>query len=307
MKFGFALPQLGPQATPENLIRTAQKAEQLGYDSLWVLERLLWPINPKDPYRASPDGRLPEAYQIVLDPLETLTFAAAHTKKIRLGTSVLVLPYHTPIDLARRIATLDILSGGRVTVGCGIGWSSDEFTAAGTPFEKRGARTDEFLQAMIALWTQDPVEFKGRFYEIPLSKVGPKPIQKPHPPLYVAGFPLQALKRAVRFGQGWNPSGVPSFEWLARKIQELQELARQAGRDPLDVLLRVSPVVTEEAQSEKRKPLVGSLAQIREDAQRLKEMGVTEILYAPPEMGWNNSPDLEPALACMEQLLEASR
>src|SRR4029453_17325119 len=116
MNVGISLPQLGPQASPEALIRVAQHAEELGYDSVWVLERLLWPLSPREPYPAARDGKLPETYQSVLDPIETLTFVAAHTKKILLGTSVLVLPYHTPIQLARRIASLDVLSGGRALV-----------------------------------------------------------------------------------------------------------------------------------------------------------------------------------------------
>src|ERR1044071_3205502 len=174
MKIGMSLPQIGAQASAENLIKVAQRAESLGYDSVWVLERLLWPLHPQEPYPASPDGTLPEAYQTVLDPIETLAFLAAHTAKVQLGTSVLVLPYHTPIQLARRLATLDVLSAGRAAVGVGVGWSHDEFDAVGTPFARRGARSDEFLAAMLALWGEDPVEFKGDFYRIPASKVGPK-------------------------------------------------------------------------------------------------------------------------------------
>src|SRR5262245_54220376 len=174
MKVGISLPQLGPSASPENLIKAATHAEELGYDSVWVLERLLWPLHPKEPYPASGDGVLPETYQIVFDPIETLTFVAAHTKKVGLGTSVIVLPYHTPIQLARRIATLDVLSGGRALIGVGVGWSHDEFEAAGAPFDRRGARSDEFLRAMIEIWTKDPVKFDGQFYYIPESKVGPK-------------------------------------------------------------------------------------------------------------------------------------
>src|SRR5258708_2635846 len=176
MKIGISLPQIGPQASRNNLTRVATRAEELGYDSVWVLERLLWPLKPQEPYPASPDGRLPDAYQIVFDPLETLTFVAALTRKIRLGTSVLVLPYHTPIQLARRLATLDALSDGRVEIGVRVGWSRGEFEAAGTAFERRGARADEFLQAMIEVWTKDPVSFQGQFYHIPESKIGPKPV-----------------------------------------------------------------------------------------------------------------------------------
>ena len=293
MKAGFSLPQIGPQATPENLIRVAQRAEELGYHSLWVLERLLWPLNPREPYPASADGSLPEAYQTVFDPIETLTFVAAHTRKIRLGTSVLVLPYHTPIQLARRIATLDILSGGRVDLGVGAGWSSDEFEAAGTPFKQRGARSDEFLDAMIALWTKDPVSFDGRFYHIPPSKVGPKPLQKPHPPIYVAGFGEYAIQRAAKYGSGWNPAGVSDYNWLGQMISRLHQIGREMGRPQLDVVLRVFPVIFDQprsGQQPQRQPMMGTLDDIRADAQKLAGIGVTELIYGPAEMGWTNSP-----------------
>jgi probable F420-dependent oxidoreductase len=303
VKAGFSLPQIGPQATPENLIRVAQRAEELGYNSVWVLERLLYPLNPREPYPASADGSLPEAYQIVFDPIETLTFVAAHTKKVRLGTSVLVLPYHTPIQLARRIATLDILSGGRVDLGVGAGWSSDEFQAAGTPFKQRGARADEFLDAMIALWTKDPVAFDGQFYHIPESKVGPKPLQKPHPPIYIAGFGEYALQRAAKFGAGWNPAGVPDFNWLGQMIARLQEIAKGLGREPLQVVLRVFPVIFDQSRPGQRQPMMGTLAEIREDAHKLAEIGVTELVYGPAELGWTNSPSIDAALMRMEQLI----
>src|SRR2546426_3313242 len=243
MKVGISLPQLGPMASAENLIKVSRRAEELGYDSVWVLERLLWPLKPKDPYPPAPDGKLPEAYQLVLDPIETLTFVAAHTSKVQLGTSVLVLPYHSPIQLARRIATLDVLSGGRALIGVGVGWSRDEFEAAGVPFERRGARSDEFLQAMIELWTEDPVKFDGEFYRIPESKVGPKPIQKPHPPIYLAGFGQYTFDRAVKFGDGWNPAGVPSFEWFAQMINQFRQTARSAGRREMEVVLRAFTIV----------------------------------------------------------------
>jgi probable F420-dependent oxidoreductase len=221
---------LGPTASPESLIKVARRAEELGYDSVWVLERLLWPLAPKEPYPAAPDGHLPKTYQTVFDPIETLTWVAAHTTKVQLGTSVLVLPYHSPIQLARRIATLDVLSSGRVLLGVGAGWSRDEFEAAGTPFERRGARCDEFLRAMIELWTKDPVKFDGEFYHIPESKVGPKPVQRPHPPIYVAGFGQYTFDRAAKFGNGWNPAGISSFEALEGMINQFRQTTELAGR-----------------------------------------------------------------------------
>jgi probable F420-dependent oxidoreductase len=307
MKLGISLPQIGPQASPENLIRVARRAEELGYDSVWVLERLLWPINPKEPYPASADGSLPETYQIVFDPLETLAFVAAHTSRAQLGTSVLVLPYHTPIELARRTATIDQLSGGRLVVGVGAGWSHDEFEAAGTPFERRGARSDEFLEAMIALWTKDPVGFEGEFYRIPESKIGPKPVQKPHPPIYVAGFGQYTFDRAVKFGDGWNPSGIPSFEWLETMIKQFHETARTRGRTGMEVVLRAFTMIFDQSLGSERKPMMGTLDEVKEDIRRLREMGVTHLIHSPPVLGFTMSPDVDAGLALMERLIEISR
>lgn len=307
MKIGISLPQIGPQASPENLISVARRAEELGYDSVWVLERLLWPTNPQEPYPASPDGHLPETYQVVFDPLETLSFVAAHTTRVQLGTSVLVLPYHTPIHLARRISTLDALSGGRVAVGVGVGWSRDEFEAAGTPFERRGARSDEFLEAMIAIWTKDPVGFDGKFYHIPESKIGPKPVQKPHPPIYVAGFGQYTFDRAAKFGQGWNPSGILNFEWLEAMIKQFHETARNAGRDQLEVVLRAFDVVFDQSTGGERKPMMGTLGELKEDIARLRDMGVTHLIHSPPEIGFTMSHGVDEGLKLMERLIEISR
>ena len=306
MKIGMSLPQLGGQASAENLIAVARRAEDLGYDSLWVLERLLWPLNPQEPYPASPNGNLPETYQVVFDPIETLTFVAAHTSKVQLGTSVLVLGYHTPIQLARRLATLDILSNGRALVGVGIGWSRDEFEAAGTPFARRGARADEFLDALIALWTKDPVAYEGNFYHIPESLVGPKPLQKPHPPIYVAGFGQYTLDRAVKYGQGWNPSGMPTFEWLEGMIKQLHETAARAGRDAMEVVFRAFTVVLEQSPRE-RQPLVGTLDEIKEDVQRLRDIGVTHLIHSPSAIGFTPATTVDDGLTLMERLIEVSK
>jgi len=304
MKIGMSLPQVGTQASAENLIKVAQHAEALSYDSVWVLERLLWPLNPQEPYPASPDGTLPEAYQIVFDPIETLTFVAAHTATVQLGTSVLVLPYHTPIQLARRLATLDVLSNGRAAVGVGVGWSHDEFEAAGTPFERRGARSDEFLAAMIALWGDDPVAFEGNFYRIPESRVGPKPVQRPHPPIYVAGFGTYTFERAVKYGDGWNPSGLINFEWLAGMIRQFQDAAHQAGRGDMEVVLRAFTMVSEQSRGGDRPPMMGTLDEIKGDIQRLGDIGVTHLIHSPAEIGFSPTATIDDALAVMERLIE---
>jgi probable F420-dependent oxidoreductase len=233
MKYGVSLLHIGPLASA-NAIRTmAQHAEKIGYDSLWVLERTLKPVQPLVPYPASQDGQLPDEYKIVFDPIDSLTFAAAVTSRIQLGTSVIVLSNHQPLILARRLATLDQLSGGRLICGFGVGWSKDEIEAVGGDFETRGRRADEFVQALKALWKEDPVEFHGQFFQIPKSYIGPKPFQKPHPPIIFGGYVGKTFERVIALGSGWNPAGVPP-EHLPGMIEGLRAAARAKGKRPED-------------------------------------------------------------------------
>jgi probable F420-dependent oxidoreductase len=233
MKYGLSLPQLGTLASANAIRTVAQRAEQIGYDSLWVLERTLKPVQPVVPYPATPDGQLPEEYKIVFDPIECLTFAAAVTSRISLGTSVIVLSNHYPLILGRRLATLDQLSGGRLICGFGVGWSKDEIEAAGVDFETRGRRADEFVRALKAIWAEDPVEFRGQFFQIPKSYIGPKPVQKPHPPIIFGGYVGKTFERVVDHGDGWNPAGVPP-EHLGGMIEGLRSAARAKGKRPED-------------------------------------------------------------------------
>jgi len=307
MKVGCTLPQSGALASRENLIRVARRAEELGYDSVWVFERLLWPVNPRDPYPPSRDGSWPANFQNVFDPIETLTFVAAHTRNVRLGTSVLVLPYHQPILLARRLATLDVLSEGRLEICGGVGWSRDEFEAAGVTFERRGARADELLEALIAIWTRDPVSFEGQFYHIPESKIGPKPVQQPRPPIYLAGFGQYTFDRIAKFADGWNPAVVQDFESFEAGVNQLQETAARAGRAPMEVTLLAVPFVMESSFGHVRRPLTGTLDELREDIKRLGRIGVTHIIFSIPEMAFAPSQTIDPALARLEQLIETTR
>jgi probable F420-dependent oxidoreductase len=233
LKIGITLPQAGEQATKENIVRTAKTAEDEGFDSLWVFERLLWPINPQTPYVATPDGSLPVEYQNILDPLETLTYVAANTNKIALGTSVMDILFHNPVVLARRFATLDIFSEGRSIAGFGIGWSKDEYQVSNIPFQNRGKRADEFIQVLKKIWTDDVVEFKGKYYSIPASKIGPKPIQKPHPPIYLGGFSPNTFSRIVNYDtNGWLAVTAGPLEYLDNTIKVIKEIANKANKDP---------------------------------------------------------------------------
>ncbi len=282
MRIGFILPQVGPVGSPEALKKVAQRAEKLGYDSLWTTERLLYPLAPRTPYPATPDGSLPEEYKQSLDPLESLTFVAAHTKRIALGTSVLDMPYYNPVMLARRLTTLDVLSGGRLRVGLGLGWSVDEYEATGAAFPDRGARADEFLQVLKTIWTTDPVEFHGKFFHIAKSIVQPKPVQKPHPPVYIAAFAPKALERVAKMSDGWNPVMIP-VEGMAQMFAGLKETAQAAGRDPasLQLVVRANVVLTRKPVNKNRGFFCGSLEQIGEDIAGCRKLGAHELFFDP--------------------------
>jgi probable F420-dependent oxidoreductase len=282
MKAGIVLPQVGDVATRENLLYVAKEAEKQGLDSIWVFERLLWPLKPQTPYVASPDGSLPLEYQKVFDPLETLAYLAATTERVSLGTCLVDMLFHNPVILARRIATLDNLSGGRVIAGMGIGWSKDEYDVSGIPYKQRGARADEFLQALKRIWTEDVVEFKGKFYNIPASKIGPKPAQKPHPPIILGGFAPGTFSRIAKYADGWLPvAGFGPIEQIAQAISGIREGARKAGRDQSDIRVVVLsyPIVLDSSPQQQRLPMTGTIEQIGSDIEQMKAMGVDHIIF----------------------------
>jgi probable F420-dependent oxidoreductase len=287
MKAGMLLPHLGDSVTRDNIIYIAKEDEKEGLDSVWVLERLLWPLKPQTPYVATPDGTLPVEYQNVLDPLETLTYLAGITDKISLGTCIIDMLFHNPVVLARRFATLDILSRGRAIAGLGIGWSKDEYEVSGVPYKHRGERANEFLQVLKRIWTDEVVEFKGQFYSIPSSKIGPKPVQKPHPPILLGGFSPKTLLRIVNYADGWLPvAGFGPLEQLEQSINGLREGARKANKDPSKIRIFVltypnlldssSPAPSSEQQ---RSPMTGTTDQIGTDIDKIKSMGVEHIIF----------------------------
>jgi probable F420-dependent oxidoreductase len=279
MRFGFALPQVGSAVGPETLVTVAKRAEDLGFDSLWVLDRILWPVSPRAPYPIG-DGSLPVKYKSVLDPLETLTFAAAHTRRIALGTSVLNLPWYNPVLLARRSTTLDVLSAGRLRIGFGIGWSPDEYEAADVPWQERGKRADELIQALKKIWTTDPVEFQGKYYRIPKSVIGPKPVQKPHPPIYMAAYTPAAMKRVAAEANGWFPVGIP-LSGIGPMFEGIKGMAKDAGRDPsaLALIVRANIEIHNAPIQKDRVDFTGALEQIAEDIRTTQKLGAAEIVF----------------------------
>lgn len=305
MRFGFVLPQLGSAIGPEGLVSVAKRAEDLGFDSLWVLDRILWPVKPKAPYPIG-DGSLPVQYKNVLDPLETLTFAAAHTRRVALGTSVLNLPWYNPVLLARRLTTVDVLSAGRLRVGFGIGWSPDEYEAAGVTWEERGKRADELLQALKQIWTTDPVEFHGQYYRIPKSVIGPKPVQKPHPPIYMAAYTPSAMRRVATEASGWFPVGIP-LGGIGPMFEEIRGMAQKAGRDPssLELLVRANVEVHNTFIEKDRIDFTGALEQIAEDLITARKVSTAEIVIdAQFSPGVETAKDI---IARMEELWRVAK
>jgi len=276
------LPSLGAGVGPEELVRAARRAEEAGYANLWVPERLLYPVAPRSVYPATPDGSLPAYYQHTMTPLETLTYVASQTQRIGLGTSVLLMPLHNPVMLARQIATLDVLSGGRARVGLGQGWSVDELEAGGGTTSRRGARADEYVQVLKTIWTSDPAEFAGEHYNLPRSILQPKPLQRPHPPIYLGGTVSNALARIGRLADGWIPSGVP-LAAIGPMMEQARRHASEAGRDPaaLELLVWAFVAVQNRPAGEGRPDFFGSLDEIQRDVETARGLGATEIAFAP--------------------------
>jgi len=277
---GIALPQYGTIASPKTILRVAVEAEKMGLASLWTSDRLLLPTKPKETFDGDP---WPEIFATVYDPIEMLTFAAARTRKVKLGTSVMSALFQNPVTLARRFATLDRLSGGRAIAGIGQGDFRDEFEAANVPIKRRGRGFEEFARAMRAVWGPDPVSFTGDFYNIPESRIGPKPVQSGGIPMLVGAFALASLERAARIADGIMPAaaGGTTIEKLSQTINNFRDMVRIAGRNPEELkwILRVHNPLSEEKATEPRALLGGTPEQAARDLPRLKALGIDHIFY----------------------------
>ncbi|HWY29009.1 MAG TPA: TIGR03619 family F420-dependent LLM class oxidoreductase [Candidatus Sulfotelmatobacter sp.] len=276
---GIALPQYGAIASPETILHVALEAEKMGLASLWVSDRLLLPTKPKDTFDGDP---WPEIFATVYDPIEMLTFVAARTRKVKLGTNVLQALFQNPVTLARRFATLDRLSDGRAIAGIGQADFRDEFEAANVPIKRRGRGFEEFVNAMRAVWGPDPVSFAGDFYNIPESKIGPKPVQSEGIPLLLGAFAPASMERAARLADGILPAAgrKTTIEKLSQTINNFHDMVRRAGRNPEEMkwILRVHNPL-EEKSTEPRALLGGTPQQAAKDLPRLKEIGIDHVFY----------------------------
>jgi probable F420-dependent oxidoreductase len=273
-------------AGPEQLRSVAQRAEDLGYDHVWVSDHIVLPkkVDSFYPYAADgvPTFKPDEPY---FEPLAALNFIAGCTQRIRLGTHVLIIPYRNPVLTAKMLSTLDVLSGGRVILGAGVGWMEEEFQAMGLDtYKERGAVTDEYLELYKELWTKENPSFQGKYYQISDSGFEPKPAQKPHIPIWIGGHTGPAIRRAAKYGDGWMPIGLrpPAIldpEELGGKIARLRKLTVEAGRPEDAVALTFSTsVVFNDAAGSSREMMQGRPEQIAADLRQYQDLGVANFI-----------------------------
>jgi probable F420-dependent oxidoreductase len=291
MLIGLGLPVSGAWATPGNTAAVAVRAEELGYHSLWTFQRLL----------VGADQNLDPVYRSVLDPMTSLGYVAATTSRIRLGVAVVNLPFVSPAYLAKQASTVDFLSNGRLDLGLGTGWSPVEFAATGASEQRRGARAEEYVAALRALFADDVSQYSGQFYTVPPSRMLPRPVQRPGPPILLGGSVTRALRRAGRIADGWISRSATDLSTIGADIAVIRAAAEDAGRDPAGLrfvcrgVVRYDQSATDEQG--RRRPLSGSAGQIREDTAWLETQGVTEVFY---DLNWDpqvGSPEVDSASA----------
>jgi probable F420-dependent oxidoreductase len=269
MDLGFAVPVSGSWATPDNQVRIAQRAESSGYRTLWTFQRLLYPAKPES-------ERWAPVYRSVTDPLTTLAFLAGATTRIGLGVAILNAPFYSPIVLAKQLATVDLVSGGRLIAGLGNGWSPEEFAAAEADMSGRGKRMDDFIGCLDAILAADgPVDYHGTHYVVPDAYVEPRPVQQPRPPIILGGMAPAALRRAGRLTEGWVSASRADLSSVGDSIEAVRAAARDAGKDPSTLRFVCRGVVR--VRSERGGILSGSYDEIRTDLGALADAGMTEV------------------------------
>ncbi|MDT4921202.1 MAG: hypothetical protein QOI15_2104 [Pseudonocardiales bacterium] len=297
MQLGFALPVSGAWATPENVATVAEEADAHGFRGLWTFQRWL------------ADDSLAAVYQSVLDPMIVLGFAAAVTSRARLGLAVVNGPFYPPVALAKQFAAIDVLSHGRLDAGIGMGWTEAEHAAAGVAMEHRGRRFNEWLDCMDGLLTGEQVSFDGEFYTVPASRIAPRPVQQPRPPLLIGGSAPPALRRAGARGDGWISRSRSTMDDVRSAIPVVRAAAEKAGKSPQAVRCVVRGVtVLQDAPNEDpdRSPLTGALDQIFEDLVAYAACGVDEVfldLNFDSERVGNPAADPEVALGLAARLM----
>ncbi len=284
MQYGVILPNVGPLAHIDSLATIALRAEELGYDGIFLSDHIVVPDGLRSAYPYRSDGRFPlTAEDRILEPVVTLSYLAAATQRIRLGFSVLVLPYRHPVLNAKMLGTLDVVSGGRLIAGVGVGWMAEEFAALNADFPDRGAVTDEHIAILRAFWTGVTTELRDTRYNVAGRRMEPAPIQQPHPPIWTGGTSPPALRRAARLADGWH--GVrQSPDDVARVVARIAELRSAAGNsiDGFTISLRAGLDVTDATlDGAGRTPLRGSPEQIAADLEAYAQAGLDYLVVEP--------------------------
>jgi len=304
MQFGLGLPHAGAAAHGPSIIRFAQRADELGFESLWCGDHILLPTAGTNQYPYTEDGSFPRDASVgFLETLTVLAYAASVTERIRLGSTVIILPYRNPVVQAKMFASLDVLSGGRAICGVGVGWLEKEFDSLGVPYAERGPMSDEFLDMFQTLWTQEHPEFEGKYYQIHGMQFEPKPVQNPLP-IWVGGHSRRAIRRTIQYGQAWHPTRQTP-EYVAQHLPYLRQEAERAGRDPdsITISLKRSLQITDiglsgEVAFRSGNALVGTTQDIIDDAKRCQDMGMHQLTYD------FRTDHIDEQLAIMEQLAD---
>ncbi|MGY8936164.1 MAG: LLM class F420-dependent oxidoreductase [Alphaproteobacteria bacterium] len=281
MKFGVNLINFGPSANPARLKSWAQLTEALGFHHLLISDHLAVTRDVATKYPAP-----------FYEPISTLGWLAGVTERVMIGTTVLIVPYRSPLEVAKSFANIDQLSGGRVILGVGAGWAEQEFNALNAPFKNRGAVTDEYIDAIKTLWSQNPASFNGEFVQFDGISSAPAPVQRPHPPIWVGGASGISMRRAVRVGTGWHPVSF-RLDWFRNDgVPKLRAFAETAEKLMPDLCPRIRLRITEQPLPEdSRLTGEGTLDQIRADINVLAELGCSHVLldtyFAEGDPAWN--------------------
>ena len=281
--FGLDVGIYGPLANPESILQLARHAEETGFESIWLADHVAFPVSFKSEYPYSAKGGFPTHHSDpLMEPIASMAVLVGATKRVRIGTAALIMPYRNPVLLARMLVTLDQFSGGRVVLGAGVGWLEEEFKVLGAyDFKKRGRVTDEYIEIFKAVCAGGEVGYRGETYAFEPVFSSPGSVQRPHPPILIGGLSNAALRRVVKQGNGWLAVSAPP-EKLEERLAVLRQMAAEAGRSPKDISLVYKMFLgIDEPKTgpfDTREPGTGSLAQITDDVKRLRELGFDKII-----------------------------
>lgn len=284
MKWGVHLPQLGHGVGREALLNFSRRIDELGVHSGWVSDHVCWPADIESKYPYSDDGSFPATNDIAwLDPIGTLSFVAGCTENLKLGTTVLILPYRLPVVTAKQLATLDVLSNGRLILGVGVGWMREEAEILGMPFDHRGERSNEQLELFRLLFTEEEPQYDGKFYQLPKVKFEPKPVQNPVP-IWVGGATQAAFERVARYGHGFQAAFQP-LEVVKDEIAAIHRCCEAIDRDPAELTMSIRVYLDPDELMEGAKSIAGSREQMLARIDKMEDIGISHVVLDPVAPG----------------------